>query len=44
MIHFPPLAAVLRVSQLTTSPDSSLWNVWMQWEHGKHWFIVLLAQ
>jgi len=26
-MHLPPVAAVLRVSQLTTSPASSLWNV-----------------
>ena len=27
-MHLPPAAAVLRVSQLTTSPASSLWNVY----------------
>ncbi len=26
MMHLPPRAAVLRVSQATTSPASSLWN------------------
>lgn len=29
MMHFPPVAAVLRVSQLMMSPASSLWNVWI---------------
>ncbi len=27
-MHLPPTAAVLRVNQLTTSPASSLWNVY----------------
>lgn len=27
-MHLPPVAAVLRVSQLTMSPASSLWKVW----------------
>ena len=27
-MHFPPVAAVFRVSQLTMSPASSLWKVW----------------
>lgn len=27
MMHLPPAAAVLRVSQLTTSPASSVWKV-----------------
>lgn len=26
-MHLPPVAAVLRVSQLTMSPASSLWKV-----------------
>jgi hypothetical protein len=27
-MHFPPAAAVLRVSQLRMSPVSSLWKAW----------------
>lgn len=35
-MHFPPLAAVLRVSQLMTSPDSSLWKVYAKGS-GERW-------